>query len=244
MSPTKGPPEREPFSDEDLTQALHELQSFVDITPGDLREIYRRATDHARARSAAAASLHAAHAMAPRQSYFAKMRGGGQAPPAESAREIAWAWLGAALGIAACAWLSAALFQPRGATLLIGSFGASAVLVYAAIRSPLAQPRNLLGGHVVSAIAGVACWRVFGETPWLAAALAVSLAIAAMLVTRTLHPPGGATALIAVIGGPDIHALGFRYALVPAGLGALVLLAIALAVNNLAQGRKYPEYWW
>ena len=233
---------REPFSDEDLKRALQELQSFVDITPEDLREIYRRAEAHAGARSAAAAKAPPAAPIA--SGYLAKMRGGGHAPPAEGLREIAWAWLGAALGIALCGLLSAAVFEPREATLLIGSFGASAVLLYAAIRSPLAQPRNLVGGHVVSALVGVACARAFGDTPWLAAALGVSLAIAAMLLTRTLHPPGGATALIAVIGGPKIHALGFLYALVPAGLGALVLLAVALAVNNLAPGRKYPEYWW
>jgi CBS-domain-containing membrane protein len=172
------------------------------------------------------------------------MRGGGHPPPPESAHEIGWSWLGSLVGIAACALLSALVFEPRDATLLIGSFGASAVLVYAALRSPLAQPRNLVGGHVVSALVGVACWKACGDTPWLAAALGVSLAIAAMLVTRTLHPPGGATALIAVIGGPKIHALGFLYALVPAALGALVLLAVALALNNLAPGRKYPEYWW
>jgi CBS-domain-containing membrane protein len=172
------------------------------------------------------------------------MRGGGHPPPAEGLREIAWSWLGAALGIGVCGLLSAAVFEPRETTLLIGSFGASAVLVYAAIRSPLAQPRNLVGGHVVSALVGVTSWKAFGDTLWVAAALGVSLAIAAMLLTRTLHPPGGATALIAVIGGPKIHALGFLYALVPAGLGALVLLAVALAMNNLARGRKYPEYWW
>jgi CBS-domain-containing membrane protein len=172
------------------------------------------------------------------------MRGGGHQPPPDSLREIGWSWLGAVLGISLCGALSAAVFEPRETTLLIGSFGASAVLAYAAIRSPLAQPRNLVGGHVVSALVGVACWQAFGQWLWLAAALGVSLAIAAMLLTRTLHPPGGATALIAVIGGPKIHALGFLYAVVPAGLGALVLLAVAVVLNNLARGRKYPEYWW
>ena len=63
------------------------------------------------------------------------------------------------------------------------------------------------------------------------------------MVTKTVHPPGGATALIAVIGGPKVHALGFLYPFVPAGLGALILLAVALLVNNLSKNRKYPEYW-
>ncbi|HEY5998698.1 MAG TPA: HPP family protein [bacterium] len=241
------------FTDEDLELAMRSMESFVDVTPEDLQEICRRAKANAVARLEAAvtpavpvlAPVPAAPpAAAPSPGFFAKMRGGGHAPPGEGPREIAWSWLGAALGIALCGLLSAAFFEPRASTLLIGSFGASAVLVYAAIRSPLAQPRNLVGGHVVSALVGVACWRLFGDHLWVAAALGVSLAIAGMLATRTLHPPGGATALIAVIGGRGIHDLGFLYALVPAGAGALVLLAVALAVNNLAPRRRYPEYWW
>jgi CBS-domain-containing membrane protein len=127
--------------------------------------------------------------------------------------------------------------------MIIGSFGASAVLVYGAIKSPLAQPRNLIGGHVLSGLVGVACYQMFGESLWLAAALAVSFAIVSMLATKTLHPPGGATALIAVIGGPTIHSLGFLYAVIPAGAGAVILLIVALVVNNLSRNRKYPEYW-
>jgi CBS-domain-containing membrane protein len=126
---------------------------------------------------------------------------------------------------------------------LIGSFGASAVLVYAAIKSPLAQPRNLIGGHVISGLVGVASYQLLGGTVWIAAALAVSIAIVAMLATKTLHPPGGATALIAVIGGAKIHDLGFLYAFVPAGAGAVILLIVAILVNNLSKNRKYPEYW-
>lgn len=71
----------------------------------------------------------------------------------------------------------------------------------------------------------------------------MSLAIVAMLATRTLHPPGGATALIAVIGGKNVHDLGFLYAIFPTGVGALILLVVALLVNNFARERKYPEYW-
>ena len=175
--------------------------------------------------------------------YFAKMKGTAQAPPGVGAGELLWSWIGAVIGIGACGWLSARYFEPRDLTLLIGSFGASAVLVYGAIKSPLAQPRNLIGGHVISGLVGAACWQWFGDTVWIAAALGVSIAIVAMLATKTLHPPGGATALIAVIGGPKIHALGFLYAFVPAGAGALVLLLVALVVNNLSKNRKYPEYW-
>jgi CBS-domain-containing membrane protein len=175
--------------------------------------------------------------------YFSKMKGTAKSPPGVGAGELLWSWIGSVIGIGACAFLSSTYFEPRDLSLLIGSFGASAVLVYGAIKSPLAQPRNLIGGHIISALVGVTCVKLLGGTVWLAAALAVSLAIVAMLATKTLHPPGGATALIAVIGGPKVHALGFLYAFIPAGAGALVLLLVALAVNNLAKNRKYPEYW-
>lgn len=133
-----------------------------------------------------------------------------------------------------CSYLSSRYFEPQDLTLLL----------YAAISSPMAQPRNLVFGHMLSGLIGVRSYQLWGETPWLAAGLGVSGAIAAMLVTRTMHPPGGATALLAVIGGPKVHALGYLYVVVPAGVGACVLLVVALVVNHLAHHRRYPEYWW
>jgi CBS-domain-containing membrane protein len=175
--------------------------------------------------------------------YVSKMKGSTKSPPGVGAGELAWSWLGSVIGIGLCAYLSSAYFEPRDLSLLIGSFGASAVLVYGAVKSPLAQPRNLVGGHVLSGLVGVACYQLFGDTIWIAAAMAVSLAIVTMLATKTLHPPGGATALIAVIGGAKVHTLGYLYAVVPAGSGAVILLIVALLVNNLSKNRKYPEYW-
>ena len=127
--------------------------------------------------------------------------------------------------------------------MIIGSFGASAVLIYGAVRSPLAQPRNLLGGHVLSAVIGVAAYRILDPYIWLAAAIAIATAIAVMHATKTLHPPGGATALIAVIGGEKIHELGYLYVVFPAGFGALIMLAVALLINNIPKNRRYPEFW-
>ncbi len=177
------------------------------------------------------------------ENYISKMKGGAKSPPGSSVHELLWSWVGAVVGIGLCAYLSSHYFEPRDLSLLIGSFGASAVLVYAAIKSPLAQPRNLVGGHVLSALVGVACYQLLGDIVWLAAAMAVSVAIVVMLATRTLHPPGGATALIAVIGGPKVHSLGFLYAFIPAGAGSMILLVVALIVNNLSKNRRYPEYW-
>lgn len=175
--------------------------------------------------------------------YFQKMRGGGASPPRVSPAEIFWSWLGAFCGIAAVALLHYRLFSGSGLLMLIGSFGASAVLIYGAVASPLAQPRNLLGGHILSGIIGVASYQLIPDL-WLAAAVAVATAIAVMHLSKTLHPPGGATALIAVIGGAEIHNLGYLYALIPAASGALIMLLIALFVNNIPENRKYPVFWW
>src|SRR5512143_982946 len=113
--------------------------------------------------------------------YLSKMKGGAKSPPGVGMSELIWSWGGSALGIGICGYLSSRFFEPRDLSLLIGSFGASAVLVYGAIKSPLAQPRNLVGGHILSGLVGVACSQAFGGTIWIAAALAVSLAIVAML---------------------------------------------------------------
>lgn len=176
--------------------------------------------------------------------YFKKWRGttaGG--PPRVRNAEVFWSWLGAFLGIAAVAGVGQLFFTGLDLTLMIGSFGASAVLLYGAPRSPLAQPRNLVGGHMLSALVGVLCWTLLHDTPWLAQALAVATAIALMHLTRTLHPPGGATALIATLGSTEIQRLGFWYVLMPATLGPLILLVVALLINNLPQSRRYPEIW-
>jgi CBS-domain-containing membrane protein len=177
--------------------------------------------------------------------YLSKMRGGGySSAPRVSNEEILWSWIGAFAGIFALGWANKILLSGTDLTLIIGSFGASAVLVYGAIQSPLAQPRNLVGGHIVSALMGVACYKLFHDMPWLAAPAAVATAIAAMHITRTLHPPGGATALIAVIGSEQIHRIGWWYVLAPAAMGSLILLAVALLVNNLPNSRRYPNAWW
>lgn len=176
-------------------------------------------------------------------SFFHKMKGGGQSPPAVGFSEILWSWLGAFFGIMPVAFLNYNLFADTDLVFIIGSFGASAVLIYGAIKSPLAQPRNLMGGHIISAIIGVAVFKLFGGHLWLASSLAVATAIAAMHATKTLHPPGGATALIAVIGSQKIHDLGFYYVLAPVGASAFIMLIVALLVNNFCKTRQYPEFW-
>jgi len=175
--------------------------------------------------------------------FFNKMKGGKQSPPAVGLAEIMWSWIGAFCGILPLSFLNYNLFENTDLVFIVGSFGASAVLIYGAITSPLAQPRNLIGGHIISAIIGVATYKLFGSNIWFASAFSVATAIAVMHATKTLHPPGGATALIAVIGSQKIHNLGFYYVLIPIGVGAFIMLIIALLINNLCKSRRYPEFW-
>ena len=155
-------------------------------------------------------------------------------------REHIWSFLGAFIGIGFIAFFQGQVLARQENIFLIGSFGASSVLVYGAIQSPLAQPRNLIGGHVISAIIGVSVYKLMPDIVWLEAPLAVALSIVAMQVTKTLHPPGGATALIAVIGSEKIKSLGYLFVLSPVLSGAIILFVVALVFNNMTVHRKYP----
>ncbi|MDR2282312.1 MAG: HPP family protein [Sphingobacterium sp.] len=155
-------------------------------------------------------------------------------------REHFWSFLGAFVGIGIIAFIQSMHLPSLENVFLIGSFGASSVLVYGAIQSPLAQPRNLIGGHVISALVGVTVATVVPDIIWLTAPLAVAFSIVFMQITRTLHPPGGATALIAVSGGTKIAALGYWYVLSPVFTGALILFLVALLFNNITKNRHYP----
>ena len=174
--------------------------------------------------------------------YLAKMRGkpgqgGGPLPHA------AWqSFAGAFLAVCLLAWLCEALGS-YARLMLIGSFGATAAMIFGVPESPYAQPRNVLGGHLLAALCGVIAWRLAANLPWLACGLAVACAVYLMHTTRTFHPPGGATALIAVIGDARIHDLGFVYVFMPVGLGVLFLVLLGVLINNLFPGRRYPLYW-
>lgn len=124
---------------------------------------------------------------------------------------------------------------------IIPSMGASAVLLFAVPHSPLAQPWNVLGGHLISAAVGVMCAQ-FIPTVSIAAAASVGLAIAAMYYARCVHPPGGATALAAVIGGVHIHDLGFAYIITPVLVNTLTILVVGVLFNYLFKWRRYPSY--
>ncbi|MBC5836605.1 HPP family protein [Flavobacterium muglaense] len=155
-------------------------------------------------------------------------------------REQLWSFIGSFIGIGCIAYFHSEHFPGSDGIYLIGSFGASSVLIYGIIQSPFSQPRNLIGGHVISAIIGVTIQILLPDPIWLSAPLAVSLSIIAMQITKTLHPPGGATALIAIIGTEKIKTLGYWYVLSPVLAGCFILLFVALIVNNVTEKRSYP----
>jgi CBS domain-containing membrane protein len=123
--------------------------------------------------------------------------------------------------------------------LIVASMGASAVLLFAVPHGALAQPWPVFGGHVISAVIGVSCARVIPQ-PLVAASLAVGIAIGVMYYLRCIHPPGGATALSAVVSGESVHALGYQFVITPVLINVLVILAVALLFNYPFAWRRYP----
>ncbi len=153
-------------------------------------------------------------------------------------REILLSGLGAGLGLLGTEWLARwALGEAN--PWFIAPMGASAVLLFAVPASPLAQPWPAIGGNLVAALIGVAAHQWLGATG-AAAGLAVALAIVTMFALRCLHPPGGAVALTAVLGGPAVHDLGYGFALWPVAVNSAFLLLLALLLNN-AMRRRYPH---
>ena len=135
--------------------------------------------------------------------------------------------------------VSTRFMQLDNALLIVASMGASAVLLFAVPHGPLAQPWPVAGGHVISAAVGISCTKLVPE-PLLAASLAVGLAIGAMHYLRCIHPPGGATALSAVVGGPAVHDIGYQYMLTPVALNVVVILVVAFVFNYPFAWRRYP----
>lgn len=156
-----------------------------------------------------------------------------------SATEKLVATLGGGLSmVALIAFSWWALPQPA-ATAVVASMGASAVLLFAVPHGPLSQPWPVVAGHGISAIIGVTCARLIDD-PLLAAACAVGLAIGAMQQLKCIHPPGGATAFTAVMGGEAIHALGYRFVLFPVLANALAMILAAIVINGAFRWRRYP----
>lgn len=155
------------------------------------------------------------------------------APPAPSLKFILLSSFGALTAIAITGWLSVVSDIPW----LMAPFGASCVLAFGVPDSPLAQPRAIVGGHLVATAVGLMVVAFVGDS-WLACAFGVGLALAAMQITRTVHAPAGADPLIVIVAHAPVS-----YLISPVLVGSLVIVLTAWAVNNLRSPGSYPKYW-
>lgn len=154
--------------------------------------------------------------------------------------------LGALLGIMAVYWITRWAFphgfmENSGSLIMVTSMGASAVLLFAVPHGALSQPWAVFGGHLLSAFVGVSCQKLFPDQTW-TPALAVGVAVSVMHYLRCIHPPGGATSLAAVIGGSEVHSLGYHYMVMPILINVLAILLLAVAFNALFHWRRYPAH--
>lgn len=146
---------------------------------------------------------------------------------------------GGLLAIYCVMMVSRSALQLSGATMLVASMGASAVLLFGVPHGALSQPWPVVMGQLISALIGVTCARWISDPFW-ASACAVGFSMAAMHQLKCIHPPGGATALTAVVGGPAVLKLGYMFVLTPVLVNTLIMLGIALVFNNLFAWRRYP----
>jgi CBS-domain-containing membrane protein len=163
--------------------------------------------------------------------YLAKINIGSDCQPRFSLNQILFSYIGSFIGIATLAYLSVGSGYP----LIAAPFGAAAVLVFAVPEAALAQPRNLIIGNFLGAVVSVVMVFLFGSEPWVMA-LAVATAIKLMQLTKTLHPPGGAVALVGVMSKAEVS-----FIFTPVFLGSLILLFCTVVFNNLMPGRSYPK---
>jgi len=166
--------------------------------------------------------------------FFSKLKGEGSLVPAMAPfNSVALAWVGGCLAIAGVAGLADLTDFP----LILGSFGATCVLVFGYPELPFSQPRNVIVGHLISSLIGLVVLQVCGPH-WWAVGLATGTAIAAMMLTRTVHPPAGSNPVIVFLAHPS-----WGFLLMPTLAGAILVTLFAIIYNNMARSIKYPKYW-
>ncbi|MDM1756784.1 MULTISPECIES: HPP family protein [unclassified Acinetobacter] len=146
--------------------------------------------------------------------------------------------VGALLGLAISSLISWYVLGDFNAWY-IAPMGASSVLLFAVPASPLAQPWNMVVGNIIAGVIGVTC-AMFISNQTEAFSIAVATAIFLMMTTDSLHPPSGAVAITAVLGGDSIHQLGYNFIFYPVLLNSVLLLAVAIIFNRLL-GKQYPQ---
>ena len=167
-------------------------------------------------------------------SYFKKFKGQGEAFPIKSPiSEILFVFFVGFISIAIIGYLT----KSYDNLLIMGSFGASCVLLFGFPKSPFSQPRNVILGHFLSTFIGLAFLHILGNEYW-SMALALATAIAVMIATRTVHPPAGSNPLIVFL-----LAANWDYLIFPSLIGSVILVLVAIFYNNLHKNRAYPQYW-
>jgi len=165
--------------------------------------------------------------------YFAKFKTAERSPQAPEFAHAFFSALGALIAISCVALLSKTTNVP----FMMAPFGATCVLAFGVQDSPLAQPRNIIGGHLIASVIGLACLHWLGND-WYSLALGVGLPIGIMQLTKTTHPPAGATPLVIILSGAK-----WSFILYPVLTGAVAIVVIALVFNNILSTRRYPKYW-
>ncbi|WP_207533232.1 HPP family protein [Desertivirga arenae] len=167
------------------------------------------------------------------KNYLLKFKTADKSPARNTLEFSFYSGLGGLLAISIIAVLSERTSIP----LIMAPFGASCVLAFGVPDSPLAQPRNILGGHLISSLIGVLCYSILGNS-WYSLAIGVGLAIFIMQLTQTTHPPAGADPLVIILAGAS-----WKFLINPVLSGSLILVVVALIFNNIHSKRKYPKYW-
>lgn len=148
-------------------------------------------------------------------------------------KDILFAFVGSFIAITIIGYLT----KNYNNLLVMGSFGASCVLLFGFPKSPFSQPRNVIFGHFISSLTGLSFLHFVGND-YISMALALSTAIALMMTTKTVHPPAGSNPLIIFLLGAN-----WDYLIFPTLVGSVVLVIVSLFYNNLHKNRIYPQYW-
>ncbi|MFM4718140.1 HPP family protein [Aeromonas bivalvium] len=165
-----------------------------------------------------------------------KIRGGGELPPKPTSIQLMKGFVGGTLGIL----ILGIMGQTTGVPWLMAPFGATCVILFAAPSSPLAQPRNVIAGHLITSTVGLAALYGLGNSVWVIA-LSVGVAIMLMQYLRAVHPPAGANPIVIMLAGQSV--VGLDYLVTPTLIGSITLVMLASVVNNYGEESNWPVYW-
>ncbi len=157
-----------------------------------------------------------------------------------SNKELYASIIGACIAMLCASFFSNHILVAEQFPMVLASTGASAMLVFGIPHSPVSKPWPLVGGHIISAFIGISAYYMIAN-PIIASSVAIGAAMLAMHKTNSMHPPGGATAVTAVIGGSSVHELGYYFVVVPVFFNSIILLSFAMAVASFREKNPFIE---